>query len=220
MFEPDHIFHAGESRLPRVIDRTEDGSKNGLRSDLSASNLKNFSLLGVEGPTSCCVLYACCYVLGRTNSILLPPSLSDNAKQSIQTLTCICGENVWRITKSNSNSEHTKRVLLIQLILLILIPAFRIAKMSGTHYSVLTNIQVKCHSLTTLISIMLAMSATRCLRFWKISETNSCVTDSGIPLSLSFLEMFFFMWTIQRAMLCQQASDACMWSVWHGTHTV
>ena len=48
MLELDHIFHARgrtklnqKSSLSRATGRAEEGSKNGLRSDLRVSNLKN-----------------------------------------------------------------------------------------------------------------------------------------------------------------------------------
>ena len=46
-----YIFHAreSESSLPRATDTADEGSKNGLRSDLRASNLKNFPL-GAKDP--------------------------------------------------------------------------------------------------------------------------------------------------------------------------
>ena len=62
MFEPDHIFNTRgkcqikfESSLPTATDRAEEGSKNGLRSDLRASKLKKF-FGGAKNPPSCCML--------------------------------------------------------------------------------------------------------------------------------------------------------------------
>ena len=79
MFEPDHIFDActwtcqieSESSLPRAADRAEEGSKIGLRSDLRASNLKNFPW----GAKELLHAFARSHILSRTNSILLLPGL-------------------------------------------------------------------------------------------------------------------------------------------------
>ena len=63
-----------ESSLPTATDKAEEGSKNGLRSDLRASNLKNF-----PPPQRTSLAAVCLRMQSRTQpdqSILLLPGLN------------------------------------------------------------------------------------------------------------------------------------------------
>ena len=90
-----------ESSLPRATNKAEDGSKDGLRSDLRASNLQKFPW-GAKDPPICYVLLHA-IVLGRTNSILLPPVLTLIKAQSESLVAVYVAATV---QKRFGSSEH------------------------------------------------------------------------------------------------------------------